>query len=158
MRTTYLISLGSNRRHPRYGSPRGVIKAAMARLPALAWSRIIFTAPIGPSHRRFANAAALIQTILSPPELLDWLKAIETEFGRRSTGQRWSARVLDLDIILWSGGIWADDRLIIPHRLWTERRFVIEPLCEVAPHWRDPLKRLSVRQHKARLDRKRRAS
>lgn len=130
----------------------------MARLPCRARSCTITTAPIGPSRRRFANAAALIETPLSPPALLDWLKAIEAEFGQRRAGLRWRDRVLDLDIILWSQGSWADDRLVIPHHLWTRRHFVIDPLCEIAAQWRDPISRLSVRQHKARLDRKRPAS
>src|SRR3546814_21102267 len=55
--------------------------------------------------RDFANAAALVKSHLGPPELLRKLKKIERKFGRRSV-RRWGPRVLDLDIILWSGGAW----------------------------------------------------
>ncbi len=155
MRTSYIIALGSNRRHPRHGAPARVLTAAMAMLDPVACSRIIASRPIGPSLRAYANAVILIDSDLTPPALLQHLKGIERDFGRRTGGQRWSARVLDLDIILWSGGVWADAKLIIPHPAYRQRRFVLGPLCEIAPWWRDPLTHFSPPQQKARLDRKR---
>jgi 2-amino-4-hydroxy-6-hydroxymethyldihydropteridine diphosphokinase len=155
MRTSYIIALGSNRRHPRYGAPAHVLAAAMAQLEPVARSRIITSRPIGPSERAYANAAILIESELPPLALLLHLKAIERDFGRRTRGQRWGARVLDLDIILWSGGVWADETLTIPHSAYRQRRFVIRPLCEIAAHWRDPLTHFSPPQQKARLDRAR---
>jgi 2-amino-4-hydroxy-6-hydroxymethyldihydropteridine diphosphokinase len=154
MRTSYIIALGSNRRHPRHGAPARVIAAAMARLDPVAQSRVISSRPIGPSQRAYTNAVALIESALSPPALLIHLKAIEQAFGRRSGGQRWSARVLDLDIILWSGGIWVDETLTIPHPAYRVRHFVLGPLCEIAAQWRDPLTHFSALQLKACLDRK----
>jgi 2-amino-4-hydroxy-6-hydroxymethyldihydropteridine diphosphokinase len=153
MRTSYIIALGSNQRHPRHGAPTRVVAAAMAALDPVARSRIITSRPIGPSQRAYANAAVLIESDLTPPALLEHLKAIEHDFGRRASGQRWRARVLDLDIILWSGGIWADKRLSIPHPAYRQRDFVLAPLCEVARWWRDPLTYFSPPQLKARLDR-----
>jgi 2-amino-4-hydroxy-6-hydroxymethyldihydropteridine diphosphokinase len=155
MRTSYIIALGSNRRHPRHGAPARVLAAAMAKLDPLVRSRIVTSRPIGPSLRAYANAAIVIESDLSPPALLMHLKSIERGFGRRSGGQRWLARVLDLDIILWSGGIWADKALTIPHPAYRLRSFVLGPLCDVAPKWRDPLTRFSALQLKACLDRKR---
>ena len=155
MRTSYIIALGSNRRHPRHGAPAHVLAAAMAKLDPLVRSRIITSRPIGPSLRAYANAAILIESDLPPPALLVYLKAIEHDFGRRMSGQRWSARVLDLDIILWSGGLWMDEMLVIPHPAYRQRRFVLVPLCEIAPWWRDPLTHFSPPQQKARLDRAR---
>jgi 2-amino-4-hydroxy-6-hydroxymethyldihydropteridine diphosphokinase len=155
MRTSYIIALGSNRRHPRHGAPARVVAVAMAALDPVARSRIISSRPIGPSQRAYANAAILIESDLTPPALLEHLKAIEHGFGRRASGQRWRARVLDLDIILWSGGIWADKTLTIPHPAYRVRSFVLGPLCDVAPQWRDPLTGFSALQLKARLDRKR---
>ena len=156
MRTSYVIALGSNQRHPRHGAPARVVTAAMALLEPVARSRIISSVAIGPSQRRYANAAVLIESELPPPALLIHLKTIERSFGRRSRGQRWSARVLDLDIILWSGGIWADATLTVPHPAFRARSFVLTPLCEITPRWRDPISHFSTLQLKARLDRKRR--
>ena len=156
MRTSYVIALGSNQRHSRHGAPARVVAAAMAELNPIAQSAIVSSAAIGPSQRRYANAAILIESDLAPPALLVHLKAIERSFGRRSRGQRWSARVLDLDIILWSGGIWADATLTVPHPSFRARSFVLTPLCEITPDWRDPISHFSTLQLKARLDRKRR--
>jgi 2-amino-4-hydroxy-6-hydroxymethyldihydropteridine diphosphokinase len=84
-----------------------------------------------------------------PPELLAALKAVEKEFGRRR-GRRWGPRVLDLDIILWSGGAWAGGSLVVPHPAFRTRRFVLEPLAELVPDWRDPVTGLAVRHLLAR--------
>jgi 2-amino-4-hydroxy-6-hydroxymethyldihydropteridine diphosphokinase len=156
----YLIALGSNRRHQRHGSPERVLPAALAALAAegiavVAAAPILHSAPLGPSRRRYANSAALIETRLSPPDLLDQLKRIEAAFGRRSGGQRWTSRVLDLDVVLWSGGIWADPDLTVPHRAFRQRDFVLRPALALAPAWRDPITTLSLRQLHARLTRPR---
>jgi 2-amino-4-hydroxy-6-hydroxymethyldihydropteridine diphosphokinase len=152
----YLIALGSNVRHPRFGPPRRVLAAALERLEAqgvcvIAAAPVFETAPIGPSIRRYANSAAVIETAFEPDELLALLKRIERDFGRRARGQRWRARVLDLDVILWSGGAYASSRLTIPHPLFRTRAFVLDPARAVAPGWRDPLSGATVRQLHARL-------
>jgi 2-amino-4-hydroxy-6-hydroxymethyldihydropteridine diphosphokinase len=116
----------------------------------LAISRTIATAPLGPSSRRFANAVVILESKEAPRALLARLKAIESSFGRRS-GRRWGARVIDLDIILWSGGQWSDAVLTIPHATFRERRFVLDPLKSLVPQWRDPVSGLTVRQLAARL-------
>jgi len=149
----YAIGLGSNQPHGRYGAPCAILNAVLAELKPVAASAIIETAPIGPSLRTFANAAALIESPLSPPDLLKDLKAIERRFGRRG-GQRWGSRVLDLDILLWSGGRWSSTALYIPHRHLTERVFALDPLNQIAPEWRIP-GHDTVRQHLARLTRPR---
>jgi 2-amino-4-hydroxy-6-hydroxymethyldihydropteridine diphosphokinase len=148
-KTSYAIALGSNRRHGRHGAPAAVLRAAFdaldhGKLRIDAASPIIATAAVGPAGRGFANAAAIVTTKLDPPALLDRLKRIEVKFGRRG-GRRWGARVLDLDIILWSGGIHADARLAIPHPAFRARRFVLDPLAAVAAEWRDPVSGLAVR-------------
>jgi 2-amino-4-hydroxy-6-hydroxymethyldihydropteridine diphosphokinase len=152
----YLIALGSNRRHARFGLPRQVLAAALERVATegmrvIAAASPIETDPIGPSIRRYANSAAVIETALEPEALLAKLKRIERAFGRRPGGQRWRARVLDLDIVLWSGGAYASATLTIPHPLFRERNFVLDPALAVAPDWRDPLTRATVRQLHARL-------
>lgn len=146
----YAIGLGSNRRHSIFGDPRAILVAAVEALQndvveIVDTSPIINSAPIGPSRRRYANAAILIASPLSPPELLRHLKAIESLFGIRR-GQRWSSRVLDLDILLWSEGIWSDNQLNIPHREMISRNFVLSPLAKIAPKWRHPLLHRNIRQ------------
>jgi 2-amino-4-hydroxy-6-hydroxymethyldihydropteridine diphosphokinase len=135
-----------------------VLKAALDRLQAervrvTASAPAIETDPIGPSIRRYANSAAVIETDIEPEALLALLKRIEHDFGRRAGGQRWRARVIDLDIVLWSGGPYASPALTIPHKLFRERRFVLDPALAVAPDWRDPITGLTLRQLHARLTR-----
>jgi 2-amino-4-hydroxy-6-hydroxymethyldihydropteridine diphosphokinase len=148
-KTSYAIALGSNRRHGRHGSPAGVLAAAMKAVAALGTieqASLIRTTPaLGPAGRAFANAVLIISTSLGPAELLAELKAVERTFGRRA-GRRWGPRVLDLDLLLWSGGCWAGDRLIVPHPGFRQRRFVLEPLAEIAPSWRDPISGATIRQ------------
>jgi len=160
MRQRYLIALGSNMRHVRHGPPERVLTAALAALErkgvkVLAAAPVIRSAPLGPSRRRYANGAALIGTKLDPAELLDLLKAVERRFGRTRGGQRWASRVLDLDIVLWSGGAWSSPGLTVPHAAFRQRTFVLVPALAIAPDWRDPLTALSLRQLHARLTRPR---
>ncbi len=153
----YLIALGSNVWGPS-GSPRALLRSLvtvpMAGAKVMAFSRIHDSAPLGPSRRRYANAVALIETDLAPPALLAELKNLERSHGRRS-GQRWGSRTLDLDIIAWEESIWFTPELAIPHPAFRQRRFVLAPLCEIAPGWRDPVTGLTARHLLARLDRKR---
>ena len=117
-------------------------------------SPVLPTPALGPAGRSFANAAALLSSDLDPAELLARLKAVERDFGRRP-GRRWGPRVLDLDIILWSGGAWAGGGLVVPHSEFRARAFVLEPLATIAPDWQDPLTGASVRQLLHRLRRPR---
>jgi 2-amino-4-hydroxy-6-hydroxymethyldihydropteridine diphosphokinase len=150
----YAIGIGSNRRG-RHGGPVDEVRAAIAALgTAVARSPVVASAPLGPSIRRFANAAVLIKSDETPPMLLDRLKRIEADFGRRR-GQRWGARVIDLDILLWSRGIWRDDRLIVPHVGLRHRAFVLTPLAAIAPAWRDPVSARTIRQLAHAVDRPR---
>ena len=151
-RTSYAIALGSNR-PGRHGPPERELAAALALLgDVVAVSPVLRTPPLGPSLRRFANAVAIVETGEDPPELLARLKAIERAFGRRR-GRIWGARVIDLDIVLWSGGSWSGPHLTIPHRHFRDRAFVLRPLRAVAPQWRDPLSGRTPRQLLARLTR-----
>ena len=156
-RTSYAIGLGSNRRG-RHGSPAAEIAAALTAIAAggdtvLAVSPVIATPAMGPSIRRFANAAALIESDAAPLVLLARLKAIEAAFGRRR-GRRWGARVIDLDILLWSGGRWTSPRLTVPHVGLPARGFVLRPLVRIAADWRDPVSGRSIRQLAHAVDRR----
>ena len=156
MSSSYLIALGSNRRHHLYGLPRDVVRAAMEELAVLGTvsdrSPIITTAPIGAARRRFANAACVIESEYDPLAMLSGLKWLESEFGRRGS-RRWGDRVLDCDIVLWSGGRWQSAALSVPHPEFRNRAFVLGPASAIAADWRDPVTGASVRQLKARLTR-----
>lgn len=155
----YLIGLGSNRPHHRHGRPREVLVATLEHLAVLgtltATGPLVASAPLGPSRRRYANTVAVLETDLAPAALLDRLKRIERRFGRRTGGQRWGSRVLDLDILLWTGGFYASPTLTVPHPRMHERTFVLSPALPVAGDWRDPVTGLSLRQLHARLTRPR---
>ena len=135
----YAIAIGSNRPHGRYGRPAAVVEAAIARLDRefglFDASPIVLNPAIGGAGRDFANAVALVESDLEPPQMLRRLKAIEREFGRRR-GRHWAARVLDLDISLWSGGRYETRSLKIPHHGLEKRSFVLGPFALIAPNWR----------------------
>ena len=155
----YVIALGSNQRHARHGSPAAILRAALAELAAQgvaveAASPVLRSRPIGPSLREYANGAAVVETAMEPLELLDLLQSIERAFGRRRQGQRWRSRTLDLDIVLWDGGGWADERLTIPHPEFRKRDFVLRPAARVAQGWRDPLTGLTLKHLLSRLTRR----
>ena len=161
-RATYLIALGSNRRHLRFGGPAAVLRAAVTAmadegLKIVRVSRLYATPALGPAGRDFVNGAALVECGMRPPELLGLLKRLEHAFGRRAA-RRWGPRVLDLDVILWSEGAWpsrlrwrAARHLAIPHRAMATRNFVLKPARDIAPSWRNPINGRSVRQLAARL-------
>jgi 2-amino-4-hydroxy-6-hydroxymethyldihydropteridine diphosphokinase len=155
----YAIAIGSNRRHGRFGRPTGVVEAAVAQLDQefglFDASPIVLNPAHGGAGRDFANAIALVESDLDPPDMLRRLKSIEREFGRRR-GKHWGARVLDLDIALWSGGRFRSRRLNIPHCGLEHRSFVIHPLAAIAPGWR-VRGALTVRHFAERLARKSRA-
>jgi 2-amino-4-hydroxy-6-hydroxymethyldihydropteridine diphosphokinase len=117
-----------------------------------AVSSVVTTRAIGPAGREFANAAVLSRTRHKPEKLLAKLKKLERSFGRRA-GRRWGPRVLDLDIVLWSGGVWAGPQLAIPHAAFRNRLFVLDPLASIAADWRDPVTGLTVAHLAARAHR-----
>lgn len=154
MSATILIAIGSNRRHGRHGRPEAVVAAAVRALAAaglavVAVSRTRATAPLGPGGRRFANSAVAVTSALPLIEVLRIIKAIERGFGRRG-GQRWGDRVLDLDIIGAGAQIVRRKGLQVPHPRVADRRFVLDPINDIAPDWRHPVTGLSVRQLRAR--------
>ncbi|MDQ4420115.1 2-amino-4-hydroxy-6-hydroxymethyldihydropteridine diphosphokinase [Sphingobium sp. DEHP117] len=158
-RHRYAIALGSNQPRSRTLTPHRLVEKAMERLSrkpfaAIAQSNIIETAPLGPSRRRYANACMIVETRLDPPELLDKLHKIERKAGRKRR-RVWGARTLDLDIILWSGGMWGSDGLVIPHPAFRARGFVLRPLEGVAPRWRDPVTGLRIAHLRSRLEKPR---
>ncbi|HKJ36441.1 MAG TPA: 2-amino-4-hydroxy-6-hydroxymethyldihydropteridine diphosphokinase [Solirubrobacterales bacterium] len=130
------LGLGSNQ-----GDRRAHLRAAIEALGASgaevsAASSVYETAPVGeyPGEQQdFLNMVVEIHTELGPHELLELCKEIEAGRGRDFDAPRHGPRPLDLDILLLGGEEVDDARLRIPHGALTERRFVLDPLAEIAP-------------------------
>ncbi len=133
------VTLGSN-----LGDRAAHLDFAIARLATLLdnlkASRYYDTVPVGVSGPQpiYLNAAAVGTTTLSARELLDGLLAIERERGRERPHDN-APRTLDLDLILFGDAVIVEPGLIVPHPRFRERRFVLEPLAEVAAGLRDPV-------------------
>ena len=133
MATAYL-ALGAN-----LGDPAATVNAAFAALGDLPQTRVAATsalyrtAPVGITEQpEFINAAARVETELSPLALLDALLAIEQQFGRVRLLQN-GPRTLDLDVLLYEGQVIDTPRLTLPHPRMHLRAFVLYPLADVAP-------------------------
>lgn len=101
-------------------------------------SSLYQTTPVGPPQPDYVNACAILAVELSPLALLDALLSIEAQFGRVRR-ERWQARTLDLDLLLYQDLILDSPRLTIPHPRMQERGFVLVPLAEIAPDWPEPI-------------------
>ena len=103
------------------------------RVTVLRGSRVFDTAPIGPPQPRYLNAVLELDTELTARGLLAVLQMAENAAGRRRDGPRWSARTLDLDLLLYGDEVIADRKLVVPHPEIAMRRFVLAPLSELCP-------------------------
>ncbi len=145
------IALGSNL-SSRFGAPADNLREAIHRLDDLgtvtAVSRFHDTEPVGYTQQpRFLNAAALLETEVSPLDLLRGLLAIEHSMGRdRAKSPPKGPRIIDLDLLLYGNLVLDDPGLTLPHPSMHERRFVLVPLAEVAPNWQHPTLELSILQ------------
>ena len=102
-----------------------------------ARSKWYLTKPFGPPQPNYWNGCALLRVKLTPLELLDVLLAVELQFGRVRLGKN-QPRTLDLDLLLFGDRIIDTPNLQVPHPRMGDRAFVLVPLAEVAPEWRDP--------------------
>lgn len=87
----------------------------------------------GPPQEPYLNTVVELDTTLSPIEVLGILQEIERGMGRKPSSQRWGPRPIDLDILLYEGRVIQEPQLSIPHPRMHERRFVLEPLAQLAP-------------------------
>ncbi len=146
------MAFGSN-----LGDRRGGILWAADRVARLLrrfrLSSIVETLPVGAGLERdprFLNAAGVGESDAPARDLLDALLGIEADRGR-TRPHPGAPRTLDLDLILAGDEIIDEPGLTVPHPRFRERRFVLAPLAEIAPHLIDPVTRLTVRELLARL-------
>lgn len=113
----------------------------------VAVSQYLATTPVGgPDHQdTFLNAAAVLETNLSPLELWQSFRQIESSLGRQR-GVRWEARSIDLDLLLYDDLVWQSPELTLPHPWMIARRFVLQPASEIASDWVHPLLNWTVGQ------------
>jgi 2-amino-4-hydroxy-6-hydroxymethyldihydropteridine diphosphokinase len=137
--TRVAIALGSN-----LGDRDRYLRSAIAALqPSISNMRVSTfhdTAPVGVGPQpTFLNATVVGETSLGARALLDTLLAVERDLGRERPFPG-APRTVDLDLILYGDAVIDEaPSLIVPHPRFRERRFVLEPLAEIAPDWRDPV-------------------
>ncbi|HEY3091437.1 MAG TPA: 2-amino-4-hydroxy-6-hydroxymethyldihydropteridine diphosphokinase [Vicinamibacterales bacterium] len=140
------IALGSNL-GDREAQLRGAVAALSPVLVHLRVSSFRETEPVGMPMPQpmFLNAAAVGESTLSAPAILDVLLAVEQGFGRERPYEL-APRTIDLDLILYGDAVIDAPGLMVPHPRFRERRFVLEPLAEIAPDWIDPVTGKTVAQ------------
>lgn len=132
------VAIGSNLGN-REGHIRAAIDALRPIVGRLRESSLYATAPVGVGDQpEFLNAAVSGDTMLSPSALMGKLLEIERAYGRERPFPG-APRTLDLDLILYGDLIIDSPALTVPHPRFRDRRFVLEPLAEIAADWRDPV-------------------
>ncbi len=113
-----------------------------------SWYR---TQPIGPPQPDYLNGCAILNVQQTPEELLALLQAVELQFGR-VRNEKWGARTLDLDLILYEDLIINTPNLTIPHPRIHERAFVLVPLAQIAADWQEPRTGKAIAQLAGEID------
>ncbi|NJL64061.1 MAG: 2-amino-4-hydroxy-6-hydroxymethyldihydropteridine diphosphokinase [Methylacidiphilales bacterium] len=140
------IAIGSN-----LGDSQEIVVAAMetlAQTPGIelltksSWYR---TKAVGPPQPDYLNGCAILQVEMIPELLLEILLNIENKYGRIRR-DRWGARTLDLDLLLYNDLILNTPKLQIPHPRMGDRAFVLVPLAEIAPDWLEPVSQRTIKE------------
>ena len=154
METIACIALGSNLGDRELNLLRAV--AEVGKIPesrVTALSSFYETSPVSAvTQDAFYNAALLLSTRLDPRTLLRRMLQIENETFRRVRTSHQGPRTIDLDLLLYGNSVINEEHLVVPHPRLTERRFVLQPLCEIAPEAIHPLTGKAMSEHLALLD------
>jgi 2-amino-4-hydroxy-6-hydroxymethyldihydropteridine diphosphokinase len=141
------IGIGSN-----LGDAAARCREAMDRIGRIKGSTLLRrsslyrTEPVGYKDQDwFVNAVVELRTGLSARDLLNLLKAVERDMGRKEDEVRWGPRVIDLDILLMGQNVVAEKDLVVPHPELHKRRFALQPLAELAPYVVHPAFGISVK-------------
>ena len=142
---TVYLSLGTNMGDKKKNLLEAIEKIGkLENTKVTSQSTILETEPFGYTEQdMFLNACIEIKTLFTPQELLEKLLGIELEMGRVRT-IKWGPRIIDIDILFFDDEIIQDKNLAVPHPWISERMFVLEPLCEIAPNLIHPLERKPV--------------
>ena len=146
--TRAFIGIGSNQ-----GDRLEQISQAIRRLSQTPQIRVVQMASIietqpegGPPQDNYFNTAIEIHTEHEPADLLRILDSIEQGLGRTRSAERWGPRPIDLDLLLYDDRVVHDPRLMIPHPRLHQRRFVLEPLAQLAPEVTHPILNRTIQQ------------
>ena len=146
------IALGSNL-SSKIGDSQQIVQAAIAQLeshPEIEVIRIsrwyrtkAITLPNSAPQPDYINGCAILKTILNPWQLLQALFSTEQFFGRERR-ERWGARTLDLDLLLYGDRLIDTPELVLPHPRMSDRAFVLIPLAEIAADWIHPVHKVAI--------------
>lgn len=132
------LSIGSNVGDRLANLRQACLRLETAGIHLRSWSSVYETEPVDVLEQDwFLNCAAVVETALLPLELLDKLHTIERDLGRIRERPK-GPRTVDIDILLYGDCIFHSETLVLPHPRMLERRFVLEPLQEIAPTLRVP--------------------
>lgn len=153
MESAAYIALGSNLGDRELNLLRAV--AEVGKLPesrVTSLSSFYETSPVGTvTQNAFYNAVLRLTTRLDARILLQRMLQIEDDTFRRVRTVDQGPRIIDLDLLLFGDTVINEENLVVPHPHLTERRFVLQPLCEIAPEAIHPLTGKTVREHLAAL-------
>lgn len=138
------LSLGSN-----LGDRKVILEQAIREINALPQTEVLVSSPLykteawgGKELKEFLNMALELQTELPALDLLKGLQEIEVRLGRESKTEpsgKYEDRRIDIDILYYAEECICEDKLVVPHPGLKERRFVLQPLADIAPDYQDPI-------------------